>query len=191
VRRPRRLLSGSLSWLSFTYNGQLGCPYVIRPITRSAPTRADDSVARPTMSTLDASSPPDSPDLGKGTQTHSVSSGTKTLTVWGEKTEDHYGPRPTPQQPTRSIFVSVCIVATCTSSMVMNVALGPAFAISIPYTGKDLNIQKNNMQWIVSAYSISSVGLSCGGISFSSPHLAHRDASFFFGAGSQIFTDAN
>ena len=75
--------------------------------------------------------------------------------------------------------------------MVVNIALGPTIAISIPYAGKDLNIQNDNLQWIVSAYSISSVGIPCGSVSFSLAHLGHRHASFFFAGGLQIFTAAN
>jgi hypothetical protein len=139
-----------------------------------------------------ASSPVAFPEPGKVTQVHLISSKAKSLPVWDEKTGEYYGTLcPTPQQPARSIFVSVCIVAACTSSMVMNIALGPTVAITIPYAGKDLNIQKDNLQWIVSAYSITSVGLSFGDVSFSSPHLVHRHASFFHVAGSQIFTVAN
>jgi len=38
-----------------------------------------------------------------------------------------------------------------------SIGLGPAYAISLPYAGKDLHIQTENLQWIVNAYSISSV----------------------------------
>jgi hypothetical protein len=36
-------------------------------------------------------------------------------------------------------------------------ALGSAVTISLPYVAEDLHIQKENLQWILSAYSISSV----------------------------------
>jgi hypothetical protein len=135
-------------------------------------------------SVLDTPSPVNSPDSGKVSQTYSVSAN-KNLMVLDVKTKDRCITRSTPklEQPTRSIFLSICIVATCTSSMVMNIAMGPTVAILIPYAGKDLNIQKNNLQWIVSAYSISSVSLTRGDLSFREPHLVHRDASFFFAAG--------
>lgn len=138
-------------------------------------------------SVLDTSSPVspvDFPDLGTVTPMRSVSSGIESLAMGCEKSGD-------PQQPTRSLFSSLCIVAACTSSMVVNVALGPTIAISIPYTGKDLNIQKNNLQWIVNAYSISSVGIPSDSVSCSLAHLRHRHASFFFAGGLQIFTAAN
>ncbi|KAN0121010.1 efflux transporter [Russula decolorans] len=43
-------------------------------------------------------------------------------------------------------------------------ALGSAVTISLPYMGKDLNIRKGDLQWILSAYSISSACflLLCG-----------------------------
>lgn len=41
----------------------------------------------------------------------------------------------------------------------MSIGLGPAYAISVPYAGKDLHIPKDGLQWILNAYSISSVSL--------------------------------
>ena len=58
---------------------------------------------------------------------------------------------------TRSTFASICIVAACTSAQLTSIGLGPAYAISVPYAGKDLHIQKEDLQWILNAYSISSV----------------------------------
>ena len=75
--------------------------------------------------------------------------------------------------------------------MMMNLALGQAVAISLPYAGKDLHIQKDDLQWIVNAYSISSVSISCAGVLLSPTHLAHRHASFFLAVGSQIFMAEN
>ncbi|KAI0251756.1 efflux transporter [Lactifluus subvellereus] len=48
--------------------------------------------------------------------------------------------------------------------MTINIALGSAIAISLPYAGKDLHIQKVDLQWIVNAYSIGSACflLPCG-----------------------------
>ena len=70
--------------------------------------------------------------------------------------------------------------------MMMNIVLGPAIAISLPYTGKDLHIQKDDLQWIVNAYSISSVSISCVGVLLSSTHLAHRHVSFFLAVGLHV-----
>ncbi|KAI9464426.1 efflux transporter [Lactarius psammicola] len=69
-----------------------------------------------------------------------------------------------PPASTRSTFASICIVAACTSAQVMSIGLGPAYAMSVPYVGKDLHIQKENLQWILNAYSISSACflLLCG-----------------------------
>lgn len=41
----------------------------------------------------------------------------------------------------------------------MSIALGPSVSILLPYTGKDLHIPKENLQWIINAYSISSACL--------------------------------
>ncbi|KAI0060675.1 efflux transporter [Artomyces pyxidatus] len=69
-----------------------------------------------------------------------------------------YSDGPAIPSPTtsRSALASVCIVAACTSAMMMNIAFGPSIAISVPYAGKDLGIAQENLQWIISAYSISS-----------------------------------
>lgn len=64
-----------------------------------------------------------------------------------------------PDASTRSTFASICIVAACTSAQLMSIGLGPAYAISVPYAGKDLHIPKDGLQWILNAYSISSVSL--------------------------------
>jgi hypothetical protein len=97
---------------------------------------------------------------------------------------------PSCQPATRSTFASVCIIAACTSSMMMNLALGQAVAISLPYAGKDLHIQKDDLQWIVNAYSISSVSISTS-VSRLARLTLHRHASFFLAGGSQIFTAEN
>ena len=39
----------------------------------------------------------------------------------------------------------------------MSVALGPSVSVLLPYAGKDLHIQQEDLQWIVNAYSLSSV----------------------------------
>ena len=70
-------------------------------------------------------------------------------------------------------------------------ALGSAVTISLPYVGKDLNIRKDDLQWILSAYSISSVSVLCGTVSQSLTYLAHRPVFFSFVADLQIFTAAN
>ncbi|KAI0272298.1 efflux transporter [Gloeopeniophorella convolvens] len=40
--------------------------------------------------------------------------------------------------------------------MSMSIAMGPAVAITLPAAAKDLNIQSNDLQWIINAFSISS-----------------------------------
>jgi hypothetical protein len=79
----------------------------------------------------------------------------------GKAAANRLSPSPSPaSQPpasTRSTFASICIVAACTSAQMTSIGLGPAFAISVPYVGKDLHIQKEDLQWILNAYSISSV----------------------------------
>ncbi len=78
----------------------------------------------------------------------------------------------TPQAPVRSALASINIVMACTSSLMITSALGSAVTISLPYVGKDLNIQKGDLQWVLSAYSISSVSILCSTASqrFGLPH---------------------
>ncbi len=99
----------------------------------------------------------------------------------------------TPQAPVRSALASINIVMACTSSLMITSALGSAVTISLPYVGKDLNIQKGDLQWVLSAYSISSVSILCSTASQRLAYLTltHRLASFSFVGDLQIFTDAN
>ncbi|OCH86167.1 efflux transporter [Obba rivulosa] len=48
------------------------------------------------------------------------------------------------------------IVATCTLSMILNIANSTAVAIALPTIGRDINIPEYRLQWVVSAYSLSS-----------------------------------
>ncbi|KAI9433579.1 MFS general substrate transporter [Lactarius indigo] len=92
-----------------------------------------------------------------------VSRGTANPEGWDEEVvPDPLEPKP--PAPPRSTIASVCIVAACTSSLMMTIALGPSVSILLPYAGKDLHIQKESLQWIVNAYSISSACflLLCG-----------------------------
>jgi len=84
--------------------------------------------------------------------------------AWDEKAGSPDSLSPEPPAPTRSTVASVCIVAACTSSLMMSIALGASVSILLPYVGKDLHIPKENLQWILNAYSISSACflLLCG-----------------------------
>ena len=120
--------------------------------------------ARPPVMTSTVSPSP-APTLIE--QIHPVSQHTKNGTPHDGKAEvdrRSLSPSPSvkPQAPdasTRSTFASICIVAACTSAQLMSIGLGPAYAISVPYAGKDLHIPKDGLQWILNAYSISSVSL--------------------------------
>ncbi|KAJ6480375.1 MFS general substrate transporter [Mycena sanguinolenta] len=58
--------------------------------------------------------------------------------------------------PTRSAWRSVLIVATLTLAMMTNIASSTAPSIFLPVIGRDLNIQEDQLQWLVSAFSLSS-----------------------------------
>ena len=107
-----------------------------------------------------------------------VSKGTKRLVAWGGKAQGRRRPSLTPQLcpqvPIRSALASINIVAACTSSLMITSALGSAVTISLPYVGKDLNVQKDELQWILSAYSISSVSIFIIQHGFAEPGLTLR-----------------
>jgi len=92
--------------------------------------------------------------------------------AWGEKAQDSEPPSVTSQAPVRSALASINIVVACTSSLMITSALGSAVTISLPYMGKDLDIRKGDLQWILSAYSISSVSILCNNAPPSLAYLA-------------------
>ncbi|KAF8066838.1 putative efflux transporter [Lyophyllum atratum] len=64
--------------------------------------------------------------------------------------DDHF------THPTRSTFKSVILVLTCTFAMIVNSANNTAVSISLSTIGRDLHIQEIQLQWLVSAYPLSS-----------------------------------
>ncbi|KAG2147771.1 major facilitator superfamily domain-containing protein [Suillus bovinus] len=56
----------------------------------------------------------------------------------------------------RSLCRSIFVIATCTAAMMINVANNSSVFVSLPTIEKDLNIREEQLQWIVSAYSLSS-----------------------------------
>ncbi|KDQ58837.1 hypothetical protein JAAARDRAFT_127904 [Jaapia argillacea MUCL 33604] len=61
-----------------------------------------------------------------------------------------------PPPPPRSALRSVVIVATCTLAMLVNTASATSSSIALPKIGQDLDIPAQKLQWIVSAYSLTS-----------------------------------
>ena len=120
-----------------------------------------------------------------------VSKGPERLVARGGKAQGRRRPSLIPQAPGRSALASINIVAACTSSLMITSALGSAVTISLPYVGKDLNVQKDELQWVLSAYSISSVSILYSAVSQSLAYLTHRLASFSFVGDLQIFMGEN
>jgi MFS family permease len=56
----------------------------------------------------------------------------------------------------RSRLRSIFIVITCTAAMVVNISNTTSVSISLPTIEKDLVIEEEQLQWLVSAYSLSS-----------------------------------
>jgi hypothetical protein len=140
-------------------------------------------------SSVDALSHREFPDAT--VKVHLIPKGTEMPVVWGGKAQGHLHPTLAPQVAIRSALASINIVVACTSSLMITSALSSAVTISLPYVGKDLNIRKDDLQWILSAYSISSVSILCSTASPSLTYRAHRHASFSFVGDLQIFTGAN
>ncbi|KAJ7673587.1 major facilitator superfamily domain-containing protein [Mycena rosella] len=78
----------------------------------------------------------------------------------------HHGrPTFTPSPPLRSNLRGFAIAATCTAAMVVNVQLEQtSVAIALPTIGADLHARAAALQWLVSAYALSSgcLLLFCG-----------------------------
>ncbi|KAJ7140142.1 MFS general substrate transporter [Mycena filopes] len=66
-------------------------------------------------------------------------------------------PAPTePTRPARPAWRSVLLVLICTLAMVTNLASSTSVSVFLPIIGRDLGIQENQLQWLVSAFSLSS-----------------------------------
>ncbi|KAL1665015.1 major facilitator superfamily domain-containing protein [Schizophyllum commune] len=50
----------------------------------------------------------------------------------------------------------ICLTAVCATAMLMNVATNNGVTIALPSIGKELNFDESKLQWLVSAYSLSS-----------------------------------
>ncbi|KAG1735284.1 major facilitator superfamily domain-containing protein [Suillus paluster] len=56
----------------------------------------------------------------------------------------------------RSLLRSIFIVVACTTAMVVNTANSTSVSISLPTIEKDLDMDEEQLQWVVSVYSLSS-----------------------------------
>ncbi|KAG2047018.1 efflux transporter [Suillus hirtellus] len=56
----------------------------------------------------------------------------------------------------RSLWRSIFIIVTCTAAMVINVSNISSVSISLPNIERDLDIKEEQLQWLISAYSLSS-----------------------------------
>ncbi|KAI0761546.1 efflux transporter [Trametes elegans] len=97
------------------------------------------------MPRLPSSSRPDSP-TDKKRDRMSVTSAEKR----------HSQASTTPAHPPRSLAKDVVLICTVTLAMILNTANNTAVAIALPTIGRDLNIVEYKLQWIISAYSLSS-----------------------------------
>lgn len=61
-----------------------------------------------------------------------------------------------PRGPRRSTFKSIGLIATCAGAMIVNTASNTSTAIALPSVGKDLRIKEDQLQWLVSAFALSS-----------------------------------
>ncbi|KAJ7506829.1 MFS general substrate transporter [Mycena galericulata] len=56
----------------------------------------------------------------------------------------------------RPAWKSVLLVAICTLAMIINLASSSSVSVFLPVIGEDLNIPEDQLQWLVSAFSLSS-----------------------------------
>ncbi|KAJ6489858.1 efflux transporter [Mycena sanguinolenta] len=86
--------------------------------------------------------------------------------------------------PQKSIWRSVAIAGTCTAAMIVNVSNNTSVAIALPTIGSALKAPSASLQWLVSAYPLSSgcLLLFCG-------HLAdvHGRKRVFVGGSAILF----
>ncbi|KAL4260570.1 Major facilitator superfamily (MFS) profile domain-containing protein [Pleurotus pulmonarius] len=61
-----------------------------------------------------------------------------------------------PSSPTPSTIRSIVIIATSTMAMIVNTSNSTSASIALPTIGRELGIPENQLQWIVSAYSLTS-----------------------------------
>ncbi|KAG1737061.1 major facilitator superfamily domain-containing protein [Suillus paluster] len=59
----------------------------------------------------------------------------------------------------RSLLRSILIVVTCTTAMMVNTSNSSSVSISLPTIEKDLDMDEEQLQWVESAYSLSSACL--------------------------------
>lgn len=59
--------------------------------------------------------------------------------------------------PVMSKARQIGIIVTCSIVMMNNIGSGAAMTVALPDIGSDLNMAAANLQWIISAYSLTSV----------------------------------
>lgn len=64
--------------------------------------------------------------------------------------------RKIPEHVQSSMLKSVVLITACTAAMVVNISNVTSVSIALPTIGKDLNIPEQRLQWLVSAYSLTS-----------------------------------
>ncbi|KAG8212823.1 major facilitator superfamily domain-containing protein [Butyriboletus roseoflavus] len=61
-----------------------------------------------------------------------------------------------PPSAQHSLARSIAIVATCTAAMVVNTSNATSVSMSLPNISKAIDIPENQLQWLITAYSLSS-----------------------------------
>ncbi|KAJ7250751.1 MFS general substrate transporter [Mycena rebaudengoi] len=74
----------------------------------------------------------------------------------GNVTVDGSGGSNGPSAVVRPLWRSILLVTTCTLAMITNIASSAAVSIFLPVVGEDLSIPEDQLQWLVSAFSVSS-----------------------------------
>ncbi|KAI9056744.1 MFS general substrate transporter [Trametes sanguinea] len=70
--------------------------------------------------------------------------------------DDFDGSRRQTSRPPHCFTKDIVLICTVTLAMIFNTANSSAVVIALPTIGRDLNIAENRLQWVISAYSLSS-----------------------------------
>lgn len=81
------------------------------------------------------------------------------------------------------------IIVACTLTMMNNMGNGPSFTVTLPDLAKDLNITAANIQWVISAYSLTAVCILIPSQSTTFP--LHHQPAYTLAVASVVSTSAS
>ncbi|KAF9649381.1 MFS general substrate transporter [Thelephora ganbajun] len=97
----------------------------------------------PTLGVEDTSSPAHDEDHAKSSEQTTNS------------TYSHHSDGGVPASKTRSAIKSTFLVLSCAGAMIINTANATSVSIALPTIGADLGVNEDQLQWVVSSYSLT------------------------------------